>query len=257
MKITCPHCNQNYDIDKTSIGKEADCTSCGNHFVIQATVSKPLKSVELSHCPYCAGELVPGVKKCRHCGEWVNTSDKPKSSIIYFLMALFFGMIGVHNFYALQISYGVEKILLTLMAWRIVWVWPHLPLGYLIFCGIWIWIIAEMILFCQKGVIAGKQNVKKEQILLCVTVFLLIACIVYSIHYEAVIDSTYTAFELIDSGGCTVEEACRRRDKALSLPGADFDKIMQKTREIFENSDGQKRLRSYLQSQGLSNGENR
>lgn len=79
MKISCPRCGQSYDIDRTSIGKEADCTNCGNHFVIQATVSKPQKSVVGSvHCPYCAGEIVPGVKKCCHCGEWIENNKKGK-----------------------------------------------------------------------------------------------------------------------------------------------------------------------------------
>lgn len=27
---------------------------------------------ELTECPYCKGELVPGASKCQHCGEWVS-----------------------------------------------------------------------------------------------------------------------------------------------------------------------------------------
>lgn len=100
MKISCPRCGQSYDIDRTSIGKEADCTNCGNHFVIQATFSKPQKSVELSHCPYCAGELVPGVKKCRHCGEWIDVSAKPRDPVAYIILGLSLGFFALHNIYA-------------------------------------------------------------------------------------------------------------------------------------------------------------
>ena len=115
MKISCPHCSQSYDIDRTSIGKEADCTSCGNHFVIQATVSKPPKSVELSHCPYCAGELVPGVKKCRHCGEWIDISAKPKDPVIYVILGLFGNLLALHNFYEGKAQIGCVKIVATIL----------------------------------------------------------------------------------------------------------------------------------------------
>ena len=52
------------------------------------------------YCPYCGGEIVPGVKKCRHCGEWIEPSAKPKNPVVYVLLALFLGLFGIHNFYA-------------------------------------------------------------------------------------------------------------------------------------------------------------
>ena len=203
MKISCPHCGQSYDIDRTSIGKEADCTSCGNHFVIEANMQTdtpvleptsndlendrsdliasivrqylrpgdgelmrraleivigerkastsyfqrrlvigykiaselvdelerrgilggptvaggkreillppiqeelPSKNDPLSrsvaHCPYCAGEIIPGVKKCRHCGEWIDVSAKPKDPVVYVILGLIFGYLALHNIYA-------------------------------------------------------------------------------------------------------------------------------------------------------------
>ena len=125
MKISCPHCGQSYDIDRTSIGKEADCTSCGNHFVIQATVSKPKKSVELSHCPYCAGEIVPGVKKCRHCGEWIDISAKPRDPVAYIILGLSLGFFALHNIYAGEPErIGIKLIVLIISMFLI---FPFLP----------------------------------------------------------------------------------------------------------------------------------
>ena len=106
-------------------------------------------------------------------------------------------------------------------------------------------------MFCQKGSNWWPLNVKKAQICLGATGFLLLGCLVYSFYYEALVDFACASFALIDGGNCTIEEACARRNKALSLPMADFDKIMRITEEEFENSPGQKWLKSQMREQGL------
>ena len=76
MKISCPHCGQHFDVDETDVGKDADCTSCGKRFQIKAEtsiVSPSLKtSSSVCRCPYCGGEVVSGMAKCCHCGEWIS-----------------------------------------------------------------------------------------------------------------------------------------------------------------------------------------
>ena len=168
MKIVCPHCQQHYEIDDSYAGNWTICESCGKNFAIPdaATISSSIPEAELiqeaasesnqdansEHCPFCGGELAPGVKKCRHCGEWLvsegylkscpfcggelapgvkkcrhcgewliseaktqlSSDDPPKSRLTYILLALFVGLFGIHDFYAGYTNRGVIAFLLTL-----------------------------------------------------------------------------------------------------------------------------------------------
>ncbi len=77
MKIYCPHCGQYYDLDESYLGKNVECAQCGKTFAIN-TDNNPMVC-----CPYCGGELQPGVKKCRHCGEWLINKKSKKHFFIF------------------------------------------------------------------------------------------------------------------------------------------------------------------------------
>ncbi len=74
----------------------------------------------------------------------VNASDTPKSRIIYILLALFLGGLGIHNFYAGYIGRGVAQLLITLLLF-----WLIIPL-----LVVFVWVIVEMIVIDKdaKGV---------------------------------------------------------------------------------------------------------
>lgn len=90
MKISCPHCGQHYELDDSAIGSVATCERCEKDFTVGEAPpppnpgdKSPLRSVgdpalPVAHCPYCGGEIAPGVKKCRHCGEWLEKNNKGK-----------------------------------------------------------------------------------------------------------------------------------------------------------------------------------
>lgn len=193
MKISCPHCGQYYEIDEASIGMEATCEKCGKNFLISVSVT-PVQPVEnvpnppeplavaAQRCPFCGGELFPGAKKCRHCGEWLNAADKPKSPVIYVLLAFFFGTFGVHNFYSGAKTKGWIKLLLLFgapTASAILFLPEHiyfafnspssssfgmlelLNLQVILVCCIWladsVWCIIEMFR-CQNEIARGNKN---------------------------------------------------------------------------------------------------
>ena len=102
-------------------------------------------------CPYCQEDIASGAKKCKHCGEILdptmremellkskaaqgpviisnnnnnnnnngnNPNFVPKSRLVYILLALFFGGLGIHNFYAGYGGRGAVQLLITLfLAW--------------------------------------------------------------------------------------------------------------------------------------------
>lgn len=71
-------------------------------------------------------------------------AEPAKSRVVYILLALFLGGLGIHNFYAGYTTKGVIQLLITLL------------LGWLVIpaIGVWIWCIIEIITVKQdaKGV---------------------------------------------------------------------------------------------------------
>jgi hypothetical protein len=49
---------------------------------------------------------------CPHCGQPNHDAPSQKSRVVYILLRLFFGGLGIHNFYADQ-SWGVAHIMLS------------------------------------------------------------------------------------------------------------------------------------------------
>lgn len=228
MKINCPHCGQHYDVEETDLGKEADCTNCGKRFSLQPTVAPviPAQPVpSLGACPYCGGEITPGVKKCRHCGEWIEPSAKPLSPAVYVILALLLGGIGMHNFVAKQRCSGIEKILLTLMAWRIIYVWPHHPLGYMVLVGLGILILADIVMFCRD--IKSPLSVKARQITAVVTTVFLLAFYIYGISYQGEVGAVEASYAIscYDPATCSEQEAHLRMTRLMNWPLADSAEI--------------------------------
>lgn len=94
---------------------------------------------------------------------------RPKSRVGFVLFAIFFGALGIHNFYALRIKSAVTQLLLTLftgvalgaltgVAYAAKWAW-WLENGWLVaaivepvvLLGVWIWSIVEICVVDRDG----------------------------------------------------------------------------------------------------------
>ena len=112
-------------------------------------------------CQYCGNEVAPGCQNCPSCGaaapqpaqqqpfvpqngpagQYVQPAAnipagyEQKSRIVYIVLGIFLGGLGVHNFYAGYNSRGVIQLLITLiLGWWLVVPW----------IGVVIWNIVEI-----------------------------------------------------------------------------------------------------------------
>jgi len=69
MKIKCPSCGQEYDIDETYIGHKVEC-ACGTKFIAEEAQKR---------CPMCGEKILISAKKCRYCGEYLVANAGAKT----------------------------------------------------------------------------------------------------------------------------------------------------------------------------------
>ncbi len=127
MEIQCGNCNQTLEIEDQYANMAFDCPTCGANNVpeIETPVNNFVQNNDTNPCPMCGEDIKKIAKICKHCGEIldhklkkqkVNSNNtlqlQPKSRLAYILLAIFFGGLGVHNFYAGYILTGLIQLFL-------------------------------------------------------------------------------------------------------------------------------------------------
>lgn len=77
MKISCPKCGQEYDVEQSAVGQEAECSECGGSFTVTTE-----QSAETKECPYCAETIKAAAVKCRFCGADLSAPTASKAARI-------------------------------------------------------------------------------------------------------------------------------------------------------------------------------
>lgn len=155
MKCYCPYCEVKYEVEKRFAGQMAECESCKKSFQIPALPLVPTQqgqskpgvrpgdSPEMKKCPMCEEMILAAAKKCRYCGEYLT--ERPKSRTVYFLLGFFFGMLGIHNFYAKEYTSGGIKLFLSIASG--IFVVAGIEFGMGMFVALWVWGLIDFFRF--------------------------------------------------------------------------------------------------------------
>ena len=85
------------------------------------------------YCAHCGSQIADDAIVCVHCG---RSTGKPvpvsvqKSRGVYIILGLFFGLLGIHNFYAGYNGRAIAQLLITVFTF-----WLIAPL---VIVGIWV-----------------------------------------------------------------------------------------------------------------------
>ena len=147
IKIECPSCNQHYSVDVSFVGQKVECSVCGNSFTLgsknviswdathQPLFKETKKPQEKSPSPIkfadnrtsiehaekmppphefrqFANEMPQNPRVAQQQVVYIQVPSKAKNRGIYVMLGLFFGTLGVHDFYAGHIARGVAHFCL-------------------------------------------------------------------------------------------------------------------------------------------------
>jgi predicted RNA-binding Zn-ribbon protein involved in translation (DUF1610 family) len=91
IKFSCGSCGKAFSARDEHAGRKSKCPVCGNEIEVPAlailspAVPPPLISPSSGssvppwtrQCPYCAEEIKIDAKKCRYCGEFIESDESP------------------------------------------------------------------------------------------------------------------------------------------------------------------------------------
>ena len=92
-------------------------------------------------CDNCDQEVSFQAAQCMNCGHPTGAAPSSKSRLTYILLGFFFGIFGIHNFYAGYTFRGMLQLLFTVL------------LGWLVFplMGVAIWVILEICIMTRDS----------------------------------------------------------------------------------------------------------
>ena len=152
MKICCPRCGQEYEVEETILGQNVECPICQKKFIAASSAHKITSTKQETPspkmaCPWCRESISIAAKKCRYCGEYIDESYKPIDRGLYIIIAMFFGLLGIHNFYNRENNAGFLHIGITVLAILIIVYGNYQVIGlafFLLFINA-VWVLKEVV----------------------------------------------------------------------------------------------------------------
>ncbi|MDB5308605.1 MAG: hypothetical protein JWO38_2807 [Gemmataceae bacterium] len=169
IRVICPTCNAELEIDEKHAGQEVECGSCLQVFVAEAPggKKKPYR-MNRSGEDDEAGDRAPRRRSRRDDDDDDYEDDRPrrrrrrdygapaKSRVAYILLGLFFGGLGIHNFYAGRTNPGLAQVGLNLFNITMFVLTPCTNfvtffIGLIGAAALSLWIIVEVIVVAEDA----------------------------------------------------------------------------------------------------------
>ena len=122
-KMSCPSCSQRFEVNNEGIGSMVECPYCKKYVIVQTNDKV----------------IVPRLKIVRDNNDSFQVVSK-KSRKIYIVLAVFFGRLGIHNFYAGYTKKGIIQLAIGMLSTVLL----ITPLGGLGKIAVIVWNIVEM-----------------------------------------------------------------------------------------------------------------
>lgn len=157
IRFSCPYCQQHFVCDSSMTGQLVACPSCGNNIHVAADAAKPeliIVAEAPKHQqneqkpPQPAIEVVhygPGYapnSNPRNPNTGASFSGERKNRIVFIILGVLLGGLGIHNFYAGYNDDGKKQLCVTLILNLVVPVLCMLFLGLVYGIAVWsvIWL---------------------------------------------------------------------------------------------------------------------
>jgi predicted Zn finger-like uncharacterized protein len=158
--IACPTCKSTLKVDEDHLGQEVECGQCSEVFVAKATPSKSrvVSASPTKEYPDDEPDEPRPVRRKRRRDDAYEDDDEDwspsrgyeqrKLRLVYILLALFLGSLGIHNFYAGRTGPGIAQLLITVLSFPLMCLFG---IGVITIFIPWVWAIVEIVTVDRDG----------------------------------------------------------------------------------------------------------
>ena len=127
IRVTCPACNRKLEVGSEFQGQEVECGECLQVFVAEVAKPKGIPVASPSKHPRRRRDEDDDYEHDHRRNDDHDDYDPrpigrrggrggppPRSRLVYILLAIFLGYLGIHNFYAGRTSHGAAQLAITL-----------------------------------------------------------------------------------------------------------------------------------------------
>ena len=76
VRVNCPHCVKELEVNAEFAGEKTRCPFCNGSLVLSEAMLSVEPVTVHKDCPFCGEQVLESAKKCKHCGEFIDSSGE-------------------------------------------------------------------------------------------------------------------------------------------------------------------------------------